>query len=293
MKSKASTLLRLSTVLVACGVFAAGGAAFAQDAVVFGDDNPNLAGRADGYACCNGDSVPDAEPDFVGPEFELGSCDRVDVSASGRVSFLGGPISGNNPDGDDLFDMTNYGDGISAPKSVRTNALVGVFLSDDSPTGDPTPPQLDFTGGLDFMRLEPEIGQIFFIGNGRTGDTKAGDYTGDSQAFIAPPGATRLYFGTADGEGWYNNSGSFTLSVFVTPYEPFVACGDAVLPKGVLAGDALAVLRCAVGASVLCAQCVVDVDHSGDTVASDALRVLRKAVGQDVELTCFCCPDLE
>jgi hypothetical protein len=291
MRSKA--LVHLSTVAAVLGMLAAGGAARAQDAVVHGNDNPNLAGRADGYACCSGDSVPAEAPSFVGPDFELGSCDRVDISASGKVSFSGGAVAGNNPDGDDPFSMTNYGDGLSAPTSVRANALVGVFLTDESPTGEATPAQLDFSGGLDFMRLEPQVGQIFFIGNGRTGDTKAGDFGGDSQAFIAPPGATRLYFGTADGVGWFNNTGSFTLSVLVTQYEPSVACGDAVLPKGVLAGDALAVLRCAVGASVICEPCVVDVDRSGDTVASDALRVLRFAVGQDVELACFCCADLE
>jgi hypothetical protein len=266
-------------------------AASAQDTTVFGNDNPNLAGRANGYACCGGDDVPDEAP-TLHTGFELHGCAKIGIGAGGKVSFSGGTTVGNNPDGDDAYSMQNYGDGISAPKNVRANALVGVFLDDEPPTGKPTPPQLDFASGLDFQRLEPGLRQIFFIGNGRTSDTKLGEYDGDPQAFIVPHGATRLYFGTVDGTGWYNNTGTFALSVTMTPYDPEVACGDATLPKGIFASDALVVLRNAVAAGI-CAECVCDVDRSGDTVASDALRVLRYAVGQEVLFECPCCPELE
>jgi hypothetical protein len=266
-------------------------AALAQDTTVFGNDNPNLAGRANGYACCGGDDVPDEAPELH-DGFELHDCAKIRIGAGGKVSFSGGTPIGNNADGDDAYSMINHGDGISSPKNVRANALVGVFLDDESPTGETTPPQLDFADGLDFHRLEPGLRQIFFIGNGRTSDTRDGDYDGDPQAFIVPHGATRLYFGTVDGTGWYNNTGAFSLSVSITDYDPEVQCGDASLPKGITAGDALGVLRTAV-ASGICASCVCDVDRSGETVASDALRVLRYAVGQDVLLGCPCCPDLE
>jgi hypothetical protein len=38
-----------------------------------------------------------------------------------------------------------------------------------------------------------------------------------------------------------------------------------------------------------CEECVCDVDRSGSIVASDALAVLRRAVGQQVTLTCLAC----
>jgi hypothetical protein len=279
------------SLVAACWLLLGNRAALAQDTTVFGNDNPNLAGRADGYACCGGDDVPDEAPTLA-PDVGLHDCAKLGFGASGKVSYAGGTPTGNNPDGDGAYSMQNYGDGISAPKNVRVNALVGVFLDDDSPTGQTTPPQLDFGDGLDFQRLEPGLGQIFFIGNGRTSDTNTGDYDGDEQAFVVPHGATRLYLGTVDGSGWYNNSGSFAVSVSITAYDPPFTCGDATGTDGILASDALVTLRRAVGTTI-CGECVCDVDHSGDIVANDALRVLRYAVGQQVELSCPCCPELE
>jgi hypothetical protein len=49
--------------------------------------------------------------------------------------------------------------------------------------------------------------QTLFIGDGRTGNG-----TGAVQQFNIPVGAQRLYPGTVDGSGWFNNSGSFTVS---------------------------------------------------------------------------------
>jgi hypothetical protein len=48
--------------------------------------------------------------------------------------------------------------------------------------------------------------QVFFIGDGLAGDL-------GGQLVIAPPGATRLYLGTMDGGGWFNNTGEFSVSV--------------------------------------------------------------------------------
>jgi hypothetical protein len=50
--------------------------------------------------------------------------------------------------------------------------------------------------------------QLFFIGDGLTGTG-----SGSVQTFIVPSGATQLYLGTGDGYGWYNNSGSFSVTV--------------------------------------------------------------------------------
>jgi hypothetical protein len=91
--------------------------------------------------------------------------------------------------------------------------LVGVFLGDAEPA-DPAPKRLDFTDGCeqscDVDRIEPRLGQTFFIGAGG----------GDRPRYVAPEGATRLFLGVADAyfttglPGWYgNNSGGWTVTV--------------------------------------------------------------------------------
>jgi hypothetical protein len=54
------------------------------------------------------------------------------------------------------------------------------------------------------------------------------------------------------------------------------------------ATDALFMLRAALGL-VPCAQCVCDVDRSGDVAATDALRVLARAIGSGPALDCVPC----
>ena len=259
------------------------GVAAAAQVIVPGNANPNLAGRADGYACCEGDSAPQQAPTLVtGLDFTAG--DVLRFEASGQVTYGGGPTTGNNPDGDSALNMNNFGDGISAPQGVRANALLGVFLGDDSPTGAVTPASLSFESGLDFASVAPEIGQIFFIGDGLTSDTNAGLFDGEPQAFNVPAGATRLFLGTCDGTGWYNNSGSFTVDITTTPR----TCGDPTGAHDITASDALFILNVAVGLETG-ALCVCDVDGSGTISASDALAVLLYAVGLGTELQCPAC----
>ncbi|MFN2377389.1 MAG: hypothetical protein ABR538_12695 [Candidatus Binatia bacterium] len=277
MKRLGSAALCLPVILTA--TVAAGAT------IVPGSANPNLAGRADGYLCCGGDAAPQHRPPIVG-DVAFSSCDALSFSASGRVSFAPGTPVGNNPDGDGIFDMTNFGDGISAPQQVRVNSLYGVFLGQQSPTGAATPARLNFQSAFGFSSLSPGIGQIFFIGDGLTSDTGAGQFDGAPQSFVAPPGATRLFLGTSDGGGWYNNSGSFTVDTIITPNEH--PCGDAAAPDGVTAGDALHVLRSAVGTTE-CLPCICDADGSGNIAAGDALAVLRRGVGHDVAMLCPCC----
>jgi len=99
----------------------------------------------------------------------------------------------------------------------RQMYLAGVFLSDSVPTS-PAPYRLDFTGGSDeFQKLSPQLGQAFYIGNGKTD-------TNTIQEFVAPPGATRLYFGFLDAvgfnsnPGYYNdNTGAIAVDVLIAP----------------------------------------------------------------------------
>lgn len=89
--------------------------------------------------------------------------------------------------------------------------VVGVFLT-DVPADDSAPPRLDFTNANDrTFTLAPEIGQVFFIGDGK------------GRTYAVPEGATRLFLGFADAylyegcPGWYNNNdGRVKVDVDVT-----------------------------------------------------------------------------
>lgn len=114
----------------------------------------------------------------------------MQFTVSGRVHFQAGVPAGNTPDGNQAGDLSNHGNGISAPMSVRFDALFGVFLTDASPTGPLTPAALDSSAGPDFTVLSPGTGQICFIGAGLTSDAKLGGFSGTRQSFIVPVGAT-------------------------------------------------------------------------------------------------------
>lgn len=89
--------------------------------------------------------------------------------------------------------------------------LVGVFIGPTEPSGNP-PASLDFTRRHEFQTLAPELGQVFFIGDGQTSD-------GTLQRFRVSRGATRLYLGMADicappGEPacYFDNAGSLKVT---------------------------------------------------------------------------------
>ena len=94
----------------------------------------------------------------------------------------------------------------------RGGYLIGAFLR-YPPSLDRRPSSLDFTEHYDFLWLRPALGQLFFIGDGRTS-------AGSVQRFAVPNGAARLYLGIADAwgfqgpAGYYDdNGGSFRLLV--------------------------------------------------------------------------------
>ncbi|MEM6371308.1 MAG: PEP-CTERM sorting domain-containing protein [Pseudomonadota bacterium] len=176
---------------------------------------------------------------------------RVLDPAVGGINFFNGSSGGLfGPEGNSSLTsstITSFG-GISGYKGTQ-GALVGVFLSAANPTGGTAPATLDFsTIGTDFTTLSPLIGQIFFIGDGKTSG-------GVFHEFVAPTGATRLYFGVPDAFGFNgvpgaydDNDGSYSIRVGVnqvptTPAVPLPA--SAVLLLGALGG--LRLLRKRVG----------------------------------------------
>jgi hypothetical protein len=74
--------------------------------------------------------------------------------------------------------------------------MVGMFLENDLPASPPPALRFYFTdsseGGIqtDFKTLAPQIGQVFYIGDGLTGTG-----IGSIQDFLVPATATHLYFG--------------------------------------------------------------------------------------------------
>lgn len=181
------------------------GAASAAPVVVNGNQNPFLAGQPAGTTCCSGDAVPGNAPALAASGALGGRTLTFSQIGPGGFSNVGGG-TGPSVEGSGLFNMVgDYGTGISGALGVNLNGLVGVFLGDGVP-GGPAPAQRD--DGLSFASIAPSLYQIFWIGDGLTGDG-----IGSLQQFLAPTGATRLYLGSSDGFGWANNSGTATIDV--------------------------------------------------------------------------------
>ncbi len=84
----------------------------------------------------------------------------------------------------------------------RIMFLAGVFLGPDLP--DAMPDRLVFNDSTDeFYVLAPQIGQVFFIGDGKGDD-------GYIQRFLVPTGAMRLYLGVADGVSFHGIAGNYS-----------------------------------------------------------------------------------
>ena len=188
-----------------------------------GFHNPFLAGQPLGTPL-GGDVVPEQAPyqvplTLVGEELLRFS------NVSGSVTYApvvmqqaGAKTNTNGPEGNpNLIVQAADHFGISGFR-MPTNAMLGVFLPDTTNAG-PSPAQLYFgtPASRDFSLLQPELYQVFFIGDGLREDGVT------VQEFAAPVGATRLFLGSADPSVWNNNSGSFSMLIEqevaeITPY---------------------------------------------------------------------------
>ena len=169
-----------------------------------GSANPYLSGMPAASMCCSGDTAPAQSPVQVnGLPLTAGS--SLTFSVTGSVEHGGGTPT-LSPDGANPG-TTVSSNGISGA-TWPIDALVGVFLDNSQPDSSAAPTSLDFTGNTNFTTLSPALKQVFFIGDGLTGTG-----SGATQQFIVPAGATRLFLGTSDGFGWFNNVGSFAVTV--------------------------------------------------------------------------------
>lgn len=194
--------------------------------VVPGTSNPKLAGMPDGTEASVGDTAPAQSP-VLFTEFSITPGSWLQFTqVSGVVDNCGNGTSEvcsrGGPDGAELYGnpAENGISGLTAP----INSLVGVFLGAAQPDGTAAPTSLWFdSGNTGFDTLAPVLQQVFFIGDGLSGTG-----SGTVQRFLVPTGATRLFLASHDGYGWYNNSGSFTVTVSAVP-EP---AGTALLLAG-------------------------------------------------------------
>ena len=204
------------------------------------------------YAAGSQSSLASSVGGTVPASFSVSGDSSLTLSVTGTIVLNNG--SGNNSNGADgagaaasSSSSSGYGSisGITLPGA---GDLVGVFLSAGGPSG-PAPAALDFNiaGATSFTSLSPLIDQVFFIGDGLTGDG-----TGSTQTFYIPTGATEFYLGLSDacgyngGPGCYgDNLGSYSVTVNPTGSSPSPTPEPPAL---VLFGSGLAFL--AVGGSL-------------------------------------------
>lgn len=148
-------------------------------------------------------------------------------SVSGTIILnIGTGNNTNNADGVGaaVTQSSETGSGsISGITGPGAGYLVGVFLGAGGPSGS-APAALNFTSsgiGTSFTSLSPLLDQVFFIGDGLTGNG-----SGSVQTFVVPTGATELYLGISDACGYNgspgcydDNLGSFTVN-YVTTSSP-------------------------------------------------------------------------
>jgi hypothetical protein len=141
-----------------------------------------------------------------------GRCTAPCITVNGGGSYNDadgvGSASGENVSADQA---------ISGIQTPTAGFVAGVFES-GAPAGNP-PATLDYnTIGTNFSSFSPLMQQLFFIGDGLTGDG-----TGTVQVFYVPTGAKSLYLGLADACGYNgtpscygDNSGDFIVSYAIS-----------------------------------------------------------------------------
>jgi hypothetical protein len=155
--------------------------------------------------------------------FAAGLGNIFSFSASGSILNTGGG-SLRGPDG--LYypaGLTIAGiNGLSSATGNSALPLMGVFLNEANPLGSSAPSALPYDAQSP-TSLAPSIGQVFYIGDGRTGFENA---SGATLSFTAPQNATRLYLGIADGfppsgpDLYGDNTGTFSVTLTQAVPEP-------------------------------------------------------------------------
>lgn len=258
--SDRSKLVIAAMTASSMGLFGMANSAVAAvfDLSVSGSDAIFLAGRTDITIPPLGTVDPDFplerhdtvgnnfQPETFPPSIAVSPGDTFQVTdASGGISFTDVlfPVS-VGPEGVPLLTLNLDSVGGISGYQGRQGALTGVFLDDAVPANAPAPSSLNFTPfglGRNFASLAPELGQVFFIGDGQTDG-------GLLQEFIAPVGSTRLFLGVpdsflfADVPGAYeDNQGSYQITLNLSSSsaaipEPSILLGLVTIAAGGIGG---------------------------------------------------------
>jgi hypothetical protein len=126
------------------------------------------------------------------------------TSVVGVTSLTPG-YNGVNGEGTGSFstNISSFGGIAGIIDTNRSGFLVGVFLDDAEPVAGTEPARLSFASPENFTTLTPLLRQTFLIGDGKA------DVGGAVQSFVAPPNATRLYFGFMDAPNYTGLTGAF------------------------------------------------------------------------------------
>ena len=175
-----------------------------------GTSDPWLAGMPPGSTASGGDTAPAQSPVLVPGPVNIAAGGTLTFVVTGEVSNTG-VLQGLTPDGQAPASHIAGAENGIADVFAPLNSLIGIFLDNQQPNlAGPAPPALSFTapGAVSYATLSPGLRQPFFIGDGLT-------FTGSGarQVIAIPAGATRLFLGTMDGFGWFNNSGGFLVTV--------------------------------------------------------------------------------
>ena len=217
MKKIASTLSAAAAAAFTL-VLSTGASAAIFDVTVDGPDAIWLAGRTDlvippanvgwsGGLIRHGGNTPEEALESIPPFVPVSGGDVIRAldPAVGGINFFNGfgpPFFGPGGNGLAGSNLSSFG-GISGYIGPQ-GPLAGVFLSNAVPSAGP-PATLDFSPGglgIDFLSLSPALGQVFYIGDGKTTG-------GVFQQFLAPAGATRLFLAIPDGFGFVGGPGAY------------------------------------------------------------------------------------
>lgn len=187
----------------------------AQRVIVPGFANPYLAGMPNG-STAYGSTAPQGSP----PSLAVQPGQVLRIRATGHT-LSNGFIVSRSPDGivySTTGIVSNALNGISQYAAPNHGSLLGVFLTDESPSGQTPPEALDFRAngnvpdGINYTSIAPELRQLFFIGDGFTSD-------GIEQTIVVPEGATRLFLANSSTNSWNSNVGSFEVQVLTSSGE--------------------------------------------------------------------------
>lgn len=169
--------------------------------------SPWLAGMPDGSGANFQDFAPGQSPILAPVSVIPGS--TITWSAQGKVGHPNYYGDQTGPDGSpgSVFGHSSGAENGISDVTSPINALLGVFLGPGQPDLNPAPAGLSFANAAarDYLSLSPLLQQVFFMGDGWTSGSVA-------QSLVVPAGATRLYLGTMDGFGWWNNDGAIEVS---------------------------------------------------------------------------------